>query len=140
MKRSSQSVMTIDEYKSEVRRHDTATVIRMVASVSVMFAFLGVSGAIRFYDDALADILAPIVIFFIGAPLLIYGFRCVDRTYRRFPSLICPRCDGTIARPKTTVIATGNCPNCGRNVLADATIGTQPCEAQQIDGQAVFRT
>jgi hypothetical protein len=116
--------MTVDEYKSEVRRHDTATIIRMVASVSVIFASLAVAGAIRFYDDALADILAPIVIFLIGTPLMIYGCRCVDRTYRKFPSLICPHCDGTIARPKTTVIATGNCPNCGRNVLSDARIGT----------------
>ncbi|MDV6030210.1 MAG: hypothetical protein F9B45_08900 [Phycisphaera sp. RhM] len=116
--------MTVDEYKAEVRQHDIATVVRMVASLAIIFAALAVAGVIRYYDDALADVLAPIVIFTIGTPLMIYGFTRVDRTYRRFPALICPHCDGTIARPKSTVIATGNCPNCGRNVLADATIGT----------------
>ena len=116
--------MNIDEYKSELQRHDTATIVRLVASLGIVFAFLAIAGAIRYYDDALADILAPILIFMIGAPLMIYGFTRVDRTYRRFPLLICPHCDGTIARPRSTVIATGNCPNCGRSVLTDDTIGT----------------
>jgi hypothetical protein len=116
--------VTIDEYKAEVAHHDTATVVRTIVSVSIMFVAVAIAVAIRNYDDELADILAPIVMFLIGAPLMIYGFRCADRAYRRFPSLICPHCDGTLARPKATVIATGNCPNCGRNVLNDAKIGT----------------
>ena len=115
--------MNVDQYKSAVRKHDAAIAFRMFVSLSIIFAALAVAGAIRLYDDGLADLLAPIVIFLIGAPLMIYGFRWAERTYRRFSCLICPRCDGTIARPRATVIATGNCPNCGRKVLEDDRIG-----------------
>lgn len=116
--------MTIDQYKSVLRQHDTAIVVRMVASLAIIFSSLAIAVAIRTFDDALADILAPIVIFMIGTPLMIYGFARADRVYRKFPTLICAHCAGSIARPKSTVIATGNCPNCGRKVLADATIGS----------------
>ncbi len=116
--------MTIDDYKAQVALHDKAIVKGMVGSLSVMFVSLGAAGLVRYYDDGIADLVAPVIIFLVGFPLMLYGFTRVDRTYRRFPTLICPHCEGTLARPKATVIATGNCPSCGRRVLADATIGT----------------
>ncbi|MEM0924967.1 MAG: hypothetical protein AAGJ83_02925 [Planctomycetota bacterium] len=115
--------MTIEEYKAEVKRHDTATFLRMLASIAILFVFGAAVAIIRFFDDTLGTVLAPIFMC-VGFPLMFLGFRQADRTYRGFPALICRHCDGSIARNSATVIATGNCPNCGRRVLADDSIGT----------------
>lgn len=117
--------MDIEGYKSHVRRHESAILRRMLASVSVILIFLGIGILVRLYDDDLADILAPILIFVFGMPLMITGFWWTDRTYRSFPELVCRHCGESLARPRSTVIATGNCPHCGRRVLDDTTIGMQ---------------
>ncbi len=116
--------MNIDVYKKEVKRHDRATALGFAASTCVIFASLGIAGFVRHLNDGLADIVAPIIIFMIGTPLMLYGFYRLDRLYRRFPSLICPHCKGTLAKARSVIVATGNCPHCGRQVLTDNTIGT----------------
>ena len=116
--------MTIEEYLQVLRKHDHQMARRVVYSVTGIFVFLAIAGALRACAPLLADICAPILIFLIGLPLMLFGFRRADLTYRCFSNLICPHCDQSLARSKSVVIATGNCPNCGRRVLRDDRIGT----------------
>ncbi len=116
--------MNLDEFKAEVARHDTTIMKRMVLSISVMFAALAVAGILGSLEIKGAAFIGPAVVFLLGAPLMLYGFQRVDRAYRKFPALICPHCQGSLARSKPIVIATGNCPHCGREVVTDAAIGT----------------
>jgi len=98
--------------------------IRMICAISAIFVALGIGGAIRWYVDAIGSVATPIVVCFIGLPLMIFGIWRAGKTYRGFPNLLCRYCSHSLARAKATVIATGNCPNCGRRVLDDDTIGT----------------
>lgn len=118
------SKLNISEYKLHVSSHDHAMAVRMVCAISAILIALGIGGAIRWYDETVGSVVAPIVVFFIGLPAMIFGIWRVDQTYRRFPALVCHCCSCSLARAKATVIATGNCPNCGRKVLDDETIGT----------------
>ena len=116
--------MTVAEYKAEFAKCQTRLTWRMAGSIAVIFAMLGIAGIVRYNNPELADTIAPIIVFAVGLPLMLLGFVHADRTYRRYPCLVCPHCDGNLARQKSVIIATGNCPNCGRRVLADASIGT----------------
>ena len=115
--------MTVDEYKAEFARCQHLMIWRMVYSVAVIFGALGLAGCVRYYDSDLADIIAPAIIFAVGFPLMLFGFHRVDRTYQKFPGLICPHCGGSLSRAKSIIIATGNCPSCGRRILKDDSIG-----------------
>jgi hypothetical protein len=95
----------------------------MAGAIAVMFVALGIATIVRLFNPNLADILAPIVMFLVGFPLMLLGFYHADRTYLRYPQLICPYCQGNLSRAKSVIIATGNCSSCGRRVLADDAIG-----------------
>jgi len=95
----------------------------MAGAIAAMFVAIGVANLVRLFNPDLADIVAPIVIFAIGFPIMLLGFYHADRTYLRFPNLICPHCQGNLSRAKHVIIATGNCPSCGRRVLSDDAIG-----------------
>lgn len=116
--------LNINEYKSQVERHEHAKTIVAVVAISAIFVPLGISVAVRMVNEMLAYFVAPVSLLVFGFPLMLYGFWRLDRLYKRFPMLVCVRCKGSIARASSTVIATGNCPNCGRRVLTDDTIGT----------------
>lgn len=119
-----ESKWNIREYKQQIANHDHAMTIRMIGAISLIFIALGIGGAIRWYDDAIGSVATPIVVCFIGLPLMIFGIWRVGQTYKRFPTLLCRCCSHSLARAKATVIATGNCPNCGRRVLDEDTIGS----------------
>jgi hypothetical protein len=95
----------------------------MAGAIAVMFVALGIANLVRLANPNLADILAPVVMFFVGFPLMLLGFYHADRTYLKYPQLICPYCQGNLSRSRSVIIATGNCPSCGRRVLADDAIG-----------------
>ncbi len=116
--------MTIAEYNTEFARCQRRMVWRMVYSIGIIFVALALANGVRYLDDDFANLLAPIIIFAVGVPIMLIGFYHVDRTYRKFPEMICPHCDGNLSRAKSVIIATGNCPSCGRRVLADGAIGT----------------
>ncbi|GEM_PF-6339177 len=116
--------MNVAEYNTEVGRCQRQLSWRMACAIAPMFAALSVAGIVRYNNPGLADILAPIIMFAIGFPIMLLGFVRADRTYRNFPALVCPHCDGNLSRMKSVIIATGNCPNCGRRVLNDSAIGT----------------
>lgn len=116
--------MTIAEYLDAWKLCQRLVMRRVVGSVATIFGAMGVAGIVRLYNPLLADIVAPLIMFAVGVPLMLYGFSQADRAYRKFPGLVCPHCGGNLSRAKSVVIATGNCPHCGRRVLHDAMIGT----------------
>lgn len=95
----------------------------MAGAIAVMFGAIGAANVVRLFDPNLADIVAPTVMFFVGFPLMLLGFYHADRTYLNYPHLICPHCQGNLSRARSVIIATGNCPSCGRRVLDDDAIG-----------------
>lgn len=115
--------MTVIEYKTQVKMHEHAMAIGALFPIAAIFVPLVVALTVRMFNESVASFLAPGFLLVLGLPLLLYGFWRVDRMYKRFPILICVHCSGSLARAKSTVIATGNCPNCGRRVLDDETIG-----------------
>ncbi len=115
--------MTVAEFNAEFARCQRKMIVRMVYAIGIMFVALAIAGGVPYFDRNLADIATPFIIFAIGFPAMLFGFYRVDRVYREFPSMICPHCDGNLARSKSVTIATGNCPNCGRRVLHDTSIG-----------------
>ena len=116
--------MTVDEYNTEYARCQRSMIWRMVCSIAIIFASLALANGVRYFGGDLADILAPAIVFAVGFPIMLFGFYLVDRTYRKFPALICPHCGGSLSRAKSVIVATGNCPSCGRRVLKDDSIGT----------------
>lgn len=116
--------MTVEDYKEELKRHQASVAKMLVKAISALAVSLIVAGYIRWKDGDLADTLALVVIFLIGGPLMIYGIYRCDQVYRAFPMLICQNCNENLASASSTVIATGNCPNCGRRVLDDPSIGS----------------
>lgn len=118
------SSMNIDDYKSHVIKYDRAVASRLALSIAVIFVAMGLAGAIRIVDEQTGLIAAPFIVFLFGVPLMIFGLWWTDRVYQQFPMLSCKNCMNLLARSKSTVIATGNCPSCGRRVLDDARIGT----------------
>jgi hypothetical protein len=116
--------MNVADYNAEFARCQRRMVWRMVYSIAIIFVALALANGVRYLGGDLADILAPIIIFAVGFPIMLLGFYHVDRTYRKFPALMCPHCDGNLSRARSVIIATGNCPSCGRRVLDDAVIGT----------------
>jgi len=65
--------------------------VRMVCAISAILIALGIGGTIRWYDETVGSVVAPIVVFFIGLPAMIFGIWRVDQTYRRFPALVLSR-------------------------------------------------
>lgn len=116
--------MTITEFNRELAQFQRRLSWRFFFAIAPLFIAFGIAGIVRSYNPELADIAAPIIVFAIGVPIMLLGFVYADRTYKKHPALMCPYCDRTLSRAKSIVVATGNCPNCGRRVLTDDTIGT----------------
>ena len=98
--------------------------LRMALSIAALFSTLLLGFACRALFAPVAQAIVGPVSFAIGFPLLLFGFHLTDRTYREFLKLICPYCDHSLFNSKSVIIATGNCPACGRRVLKDGQIGT----------------
>ena len=116
--------MTIVEYKAETARFQRFQMTRLATGIAALFVTMAIAGVVRYNDPVLADILAPVIVFVIGLPVMLFFLWTADRGYRKYPALVCGHCEGNLYQSKSVVIATGNCPHCGRRVLADATIGT----------------
>jgi 4-amino-4-deoxy-L-arabinose transferase-like glycosyltransferase len=116
--------MTIDQYTAEIARCQRQLIWRMVIAIAPVFLAFGIAGIVRYNNPDLADFVGPILVFAVGLPMMLCGFVYADRTHKSFPMLLCPHCDGNLSRSKSVIIATGNCPNCGRRILTDAAIGT----------------
>jgi hypothetical protein len=115
--------VNIDQYKRELRLCQKRMIWQMFAAIGVMFAVLLVGLPIRpFLDPLYQPFLGPTCVL-LGLPMMLVGFRAADVAFRKFPKLICPHCEGGLHQSKSVVIATGNCPGCGRRVLADSNIG-----------------
>ena len=116
--------MKIAEFHKEHRNCQKRMALRMTLSFGTLFfaLLLGfVSGV--FFGPVAQAVVGPICVA-VGFPLLLFGFHLSDRTYRDFSSLTCPHCDGSLFKSKSVIVATGNCPTCGRRVLKDGQIGT----------------
>ena len=116
--------MQIHEFNHEYKLCQRLMVIRAACSVAVLFAAMGIAVLTRRLFGDSASLIVPLIMFGVGLPLMLTGFYYADRTFRKFPRLICSNCDGSLYRSKSVVVATGNCPTCGRRVLSDDSIGT----------------
>ena len=115
--------MTVAEYTSECARCQRKLMWRMAGAIAAIFVAIGVANLVRLFDPDLAGIVTPIVMCLVGFPVMLLGFYRADRTHLKFPLLVGPHCDGNLSRAKSVIIATGNCPSCGRRVLTDDAIG-----------------
>lgn len=115
--------MTIAKYTAECAKCQRRLGWRMAGAIAVMFIVLGIANLVRLFDPNLADIVAPVVMFLVGFPLMLLGFYHADRTYLKYPKLMCLHCHGNLSKARSVIITTGNCPSCGRRVLSDDTIG-----------------
>ena len=98
--------------------------VRMVCSAAVIFAALAIAALVGSFFPDFARLITPLIIFGVGLPLMLLGFYYADNSYKEFQRLICSHCKGNLHRNKSVVVATGNCPICGRRVLVDESIGT----------------
>ena len=119
------ATMKIAEFNKQSKACQKIMVIRMFLSIGFMFATMGVAALIQEFLGGGPSFLVfgPIAVL-IGMSVMLFGFHLTDQTFRCYPMLTCPHCEGNLLRSKSVVVATGNCPGCGRKVLKDKTIGT----------------
>ena len=93
-------------------------------AIFAMSSTLGIVPIARYYISGMGSI-ARIVVIAVALPLLVLAFAYANRAYRRYPTLVCSHCQGNLShRTQFVVIASGNCPHCGRRALIDPVIGT----------------
>ncbi len=56
---------------------------------------------------------------FPAIPVMFAGFWWLHRLSKKTPELLCPHCKKSIVGMRHIVVATKNCPHCGRRVLAE---------------------
>lgn len=56
-------------------------------------------------------------------PIMFLGCRWAECTWKEFPKMSCIHCDDNLFQRWSLVVATGNCPHCGRRALKDELIG-----------------
>lgn len=96
----------------------------MFLAIAAMFAVLLIGFPIgSFVSPTYQPFVGPCCVM-IGFPLMLIGFRKADVTYKEFSDLVCQHCQGGLYQSKSVIIATGNCPSCGRRVVKDDAIGT----------------
>ena len=116
--------MNVDQYKNEHRACQKRIIWRFFSAVAVMMAILALCIPIRYMVDPFYEPFIGPCCVLTAFPLLIIGIRSADNAYRAFPNLACRHCGIGLFQSKSVIIATGNCPGCGRRVLNDDAIGT----------------
>lgn len=113
---------SIDEFKAEAkacRRRAGRIVLFVVFGVLVVLVISAVvipnNRERRPGQEWIAFVPAAVVL--IVVPGMLYGFWRADQYYKNYPRLRCPYCGESLVNLHHTVIASQNCPHCGRQVL-----------------------
>jgi endogenous inhibitor of DNA gyrase (YacG/DUF329 family) len=120
-------MMTIDEFKASASRYSRGMAWALLGSVLAVIAFLGL---VAMFRDPLRDIYtrtfggpgAEILVGLSPFPavlILIGSLWYAERRLLRDVRLKCPSCGKQIVGMRHLVIATRNCPHCGRRVLQE---------------------
>jgi hypothetical protein len=111
---------TIDEFRADAERCKSGVQRRVMLSIGSLMALILLSVAARaLLRDAVGSAaeFLPAAVFVAGVPLMLYGFWRADRYAARFATLACPHCAATLATSSGIVIASRNCPSCGKRVI-----------------------
>jgi hypothetical protein len=94
----------------------------MSLGIGGMFIILLLSvGATELTEETLGPVLSkflPAAFFVLGVPVMLFGFWRADQQHKRFATLTCPHCAKPLVQSSRIVIASRNCPFCGRQVVA----------------------
>jgi hypothetical protein len=120
-------MLSINEFNAAASAHNRRMVVAAVVSVAGMFACFGVAGLVRpvlngFLGAALGPLGAEafMVIVPIAAVLVfLTGMWLGYRRGRQDQRLLCPHCGILLVESRRLVVATRNCVQCGRRVLAE---------------------
>ncbi len=116
--------LILSEFRVASEEINNRTRTRAISSIVAMFSiflvvFATVNPAIPFLHDSTRPL------FFFGATAMVVGL-CVTlftREVKDQHSLVCPHCAKPLSQSRDIVIATGNCPHCGRRIIKDAKHG-----------------
>ena len=119
---------TIDEFRADHDQCSQRTLRTLVASIGSLLVFLLLGIAARNVSSAYVGPVAteflPVACVLVGIPLMLFGFWRADQHQKKFPNLRCRHCAKPLMQSARIVIASRNCPHCGRQVLtppSDAT-------------------
>ncbi len=116
--------MNIDEFKSHARSCQSTQIFRLVVLLVPFFMVLAVCKLAVVKSDDIWTKFIPAIVLVLFVPGLVCGAKWVENACRSIAGMLCPNCSKPLTQSKSIVIATGNCPNCGRRVLNDNRIGT----------------
>jgi hypothetical protein len=113
---------TIEEFRVD---HELCTkqirraVIWAIGSLGV-FLVLGIAArnAVSPSLGAVAAEFVPAACVALGVPLMLFGFWRADQYQKHYPNLHCRHCNKPLLQSARIVIASRNCPSCGRQVLS----------------------
>ena len=113
---------TIDEFRSDHERCSRRIARTFFISIGGMFAFVLLSlGASELFEAEIGPTLSKFLpggLFAIGVPFMLFGFWWADQHHKKFPNLCCRHCGKSLVQSSGIVIASRNCPHCGRQVVA----------------------
>jgi hypothetical protein len=112
---------SIDEFRSDVERCARRVGWTVAISIGGMFLFLVLAVlAGQIAEDSLGPVpskFLPPACFLVGLPLMLWGFWRADQHAKRFATLTCRHCAKPLLQSSRIVIASRNCPYCGRPVI-----------------------
>ena len=115
--------LTVQEFNAEAKRWSSRlTRCVFVLGVFDLLVLVAVLAVVFSSAGGASWMVAAFMIAFFGVSHLVFHTQ-LKISYQEFPQLFCYNCDGNLLASRSIVIATGNCPNCGRRVLHDDTIG-----------------
>jgi hypothetical protein len=113
---------TIDEFRADhelCMKQVHRAVILAIGSLGV-FLVLGIaarSATSPFFGAVPAEFV-PATCVALGLPLMLFGFWRADQYQKHYPNLHCRHCNKPLLQSARIVIASRNCPSCGRQVLS----------------------
>jgi hypothetical protein len=120
-------MLRIEEFNTAASAHHRRMVVAAGASVAGVFACLGLAGLLRlaldrFLTEHLGSMGAEafLALFPVAAvPVFLTGMWLGYRRGRQDQRLLCPHCGILLVESRRLVVATRNCVQCGRRVLAE---------------------
>jgi hypothetical protein len=120
-------MLTIEEFNAAASAYNRRMVIVAAVSVTGTFAWLGIDYLVRivlgnFLSASLGPLCAEAFFAFFpvaAIPVFLTGMWLGDRRGRRDQRLLCPHCGFMLFQNRRLVVATRNCVECGRRVLAE---------------------
>lgn len=113
---------TIEEYRDQLKRHDRRTTCEVTLAIAIGmaigFVIVQAMSLLELHLGKGRGNLLSLGLIAMGGLPIIYVLWRADRPGKRFPYLRCRHCEGVLnLRTQKYVIATRNCPHCGKQVI-----------------------